>query len=127
MDEQQRRRLERERVLLLRRLASIGDFARGSVVLMKRKCTYPGCRRCASGQRHPTWVLTVSRNGKTKTVYLGKKRLAQAQRLVRNYRTLTEMIEQIADVNLQLLREGSAGSTEEEGGNERRKARGTKT
>jgi hypothetical protein len=48
-------------------------------VLMKRKCTYPGCRKCAAGQRHPTWVLTYSREGKTRTVYLGEKRRARTR------------------------------------------------
>jgi hypothetical protein len=103
MDDAAQRDLRRKRTALRRRLASLGSFVRGSVVLMKRRCTYPGCRKCASGQGHPTWVLTVSRNGKTHTVYLGPQRRVEAQHLVENYRKLLALVEELADVNLALL------------------------
>ena len=99
------RRLRQKRKLLLNRVAAIRDFARGSVVLMKRRCTYPGCRKCASGERHPTWVLTVSRHGKTHTVYLGKQRVREARRLTENHRRLMELVERIGEVNLALLKQ----------------------
>ena len=86
MDVREARRLRQKRKLLLRRMAGIEEFLRGSVVLMKRPCTYPGCRKCASGERHPTWGLTVSEKGKTRTVYLGLRRLDAARRMTENYR-----------------------------------------
>ena len=87
----------------MRKLASWESFVRGSVVLMKRRCTYSRCRKCAAGQGHPTWVLTVSRQGKTRTIYLGARRRAPAQRMAENYRRLLRLIEEIAEVNLALL------------------------
>ena len=105
MDSRQIRRLKQRRKRLLRRAAQIQEFVRGSVVLMKRRCTYPGCRKCASGERHPTWVLTVSRGGKTHTVYLGKKRVTAAQGMTENYRKLLRLLEEIAALNLVLLKE----------------------
>ena len=78
MTPRERRRLERQRELLLRRLVDRPEFLRGSVVLMKRACGRPHCRRCASGKRHPTWVLTYSQAGKTQTVYVGERRAARA-------------------------------------------------
>jgi len=109
MDARERRRLVQQRKLLGNRLASIEEFLRGSVVLMKRKCTYPGCRKCATGQRHPTWVLTYSQAGKTRTVYLGRQRVAAARQLVRNYRQLTQLLEQLAQVNLALFTQPTPG------------------
>ena len=103
MEARQRRLLERRRKLLITRMTRLTDFVRGSVVLMKRRCTYPRCRPCASGRRHPTWVLTYSHHGKTRTVYLGQQRLRDAQRMANQYRTLTDLIEQIAQINLALL------------------------
>ena len=103
MTKKERRRLERRRTSLREQVASFEEFVRGSVVLMKRPCTYPRCRKCASGERHPTAVLTVSRHGKTHTVYLGRKRLDDARRMVENYRRLLALVEEIADVNLALL------------------------
>jgi len=104
------RRLRRKRALLLKRMARIQDFVRGSVVLMKRPCTYPGCRKCASGERHPTWVLTYSSGGRTRTVYLGKDRLPAARRSVEDYHHLMGLIEQVAQINLMLLRQQAAAS-----------------
>ena len=95
--------LKHKRKLLAKRLAGFEEFIRGSVVLMKRRCTYPRCRRCAAGEGHPTWVLTQSVRGKTKTFYLGSKRLSKARELVDNYRRLMGLVEQIAEANLPLL------------------------
>lgn len=120
MERGELRRLRQKRKLLLKRLAGIEEFIRGSVVLMKRKCMYPGCRKCASGERHPTWVLTVSHAGKTRTVYLGEKRVQAAQRMSENYRRLMRLVEEIAQINLALLREeGSVRKGEGHGGERR--------
>jgi len=103
MDDGQARRLRQRRKLLLGRLSRIEEFLRGSVVLMKRPCTYPTCRKCAAGERHPTWGLTVSENGKTRTVYLGAKRLDAARRMTENYRRLQSLVEEIGTINRALL------------------------
>jgi hypothetical protein len=104
MEERELRRLARKRKLLWKRAAEIEEFLRGSVVLMKRRCIFAGCRKCASGERHPTWVLTVNRKGKTQTVYVGESRLAEAKRLVENYRRLKGLLEEVAQINLALFR-----------------------
>ena len=104
MEERELRRLARKRKLLWKRAAKIEEFLRGSVVLMKRRCIFAGCRKCASGERHPTWVLTVNRKGKTQTVYVGQSRLAEAKRLVENYRRLKGLLEEVAQINLALFR-----------------------
>jgi hypothetical protein len=99
MEPQEFDRLWNKRQILLRRIAEAREFIRGSVVEMKRPCTYPGCRKCASGEKHPTWVLTFSRKGKTHTVYLGAGRVAEAQRQVASYRRLMGWIEEVAEIN----------------------------
>lgn len=104
MEEKDLRRLRARRKVLWGQLARIEEILRGSVVLMKRPCTYPGCRKCASGERHPTWALTVNQDGKTQTVYVGKGRLAEARRMVANYRRAKALLEEIAQVNLLLFR-----------------------
>jgi len=92
-----------KRKRLVQEIAAMGEFVRGSVVLMKRRCMRPGCRRCASGRLHPTWVLTVSSQGKTRTVYLGEARVAEARRMVGNYRRLRALVEELSELNLAVL------------------------
>jgi hypothetical protein len=103
MDEKEVRRFGQKRKLLLKRTARIEEFVRGSVVLMKRPCADRRCRKCASGERHPTWVLTLSEKGKTRTVYLGAVRAPAARRMSENYRRLGALIEEVAQINLVLL------------------------
>jgi ribosomal protein L31 len=95
--------LKTQRKLLARRLSAFEEFIRGSVVQMKRRCRYARCRRCAAGEGHPTWVLTESIRGKTHTFYLGQARLAKAKEMVDNYRRLMDLVEQMAQANLELL------------------------
>jgi len=102
--EESEARLRIKRRLLLERLGEIHDFVRGSLVLMKRPCMQARCRKCASGERHPTWVLTVAQEGKTRTVYVGQGRLAEARRLVGNYRRAKALIEEVSRINLALFR-----------------------
>ena len=109
MEEREVRRLRQKRKLLLKRTAQIEEFLRGSVVLMKRPCTYAKCRKCASGERHPTWVLTRSERGKTRTVYLGVVRAPAARRMAENYRRLGALIEEIGRINLVLLTRRESG------------------
>ena len=104
MEERELRRWAQKRGLLWKRVVEIEEFLRGSVVLMKRRCIFAGCRKCASGERHPTWVLTVNRKGKTHTVYVGQSRLAEAKRLVENYRRVKSLLEEVAQINLVLFR-----------------------
>jgi hypothetical protein len=103
MTDKERILLKHKCKLVAKRLAGFEGLLRGSVVLMKRRCSYPRCRRCAAGDRHPTWVLTQSVRGKTRTFYLGSKRLAKARELVENYRRLMGLVEQIAEANRLLL------------------------
>jgi hypothetical protein len=105
MDERELRRLAQKRKLLWKRVGEREEFLRGSVVLMKRRCIFAGCRKCASGERHPTWVLTFNEKGKTRTVYVGKSRLAEARRLAENYRRGKALLEEVAQINLALFRQ----------------------
>ena len=48
-------------------------------------------------------MLTVSSQGKTRTIYLGAKRLADARRMAGNYRRLKVLLEEVSELNLVLL------------------------
>jgi hypothetical protein len=88
---------------LLRGLRDIQDFIRGSVVVLKRPCTYPGCRRCAEGLKHPAVYHTVSQDGKTQTTYLGASLAEQARGQVAAYKRLLGLWEEVSQINLTLL------------------------
>lgn len=78
----------REVTALRRRLATLWPLLEGSVVVLRRPCTRPGCRRCANGAKHPATYLSLRRAGKTQLVYLPAALIREVTRGVANYRRL---------------------------------------
>src|SRR5260370_29915075 len=64
--------LERQREELYRELGQVGDFRRGSLNEVRRKCGKPGCACAAPGHRGhgPQWNLTRKVGGRTRAVHL---------------------------------------------------------
>lgn len=82
---------------------SLREFIRGSVVVLRRPCSYKGCRRCQAGVRHPALYHTVSKQGRTQTTYLGRSLAEACREQVEAYRRLWTLVERISEVNLALL------------------------
>ena len=81
-----------------------GDLARGSVVVLRRPCTRKGCRRCASGERHPATYLGYRKAGKLHWLYLPAKLIPTAKEWVKNYRAMEKLLAEVSDINVGILR-----------------------
>jgi hypothetical protein len=94
----------RARDRLAQNLPPLNQILRGSL-LHRVNRHKQGCPKCARGEGHLIWVLTVSYPGKKcKQVCLQPEQLPQVRRWLRNYRKLREQLEAISDLNQQLLR-----------------------
>jgi len=51
-------------------LLALWPAAKGSLSQVRKPCIHPGCRRCASGQKHPTWLLSCSLAGRRRCLYV---------------------------------------------------------
>jgi len=98
------KKLEKRQKLLLKKIHSIDVFCRGSVVKLKQSCSRKNCKKCLSGEKHPQFYHSISKNSKTKLTFLGKKKLDLAKDWTENYKKLKEYIEELSDINIQLLR-----------------------
>lgn len=78
---------------LQRELCNIGPVMRGSVVIIGTKNKQP--------------YFSVNKNKKTKLIYLGKKREPSAREYSDNYKKLQEIVEEMTDINMQLLKTGN--------------------
>lgn len=96
--------LVKKRFLLWRDVVRAGDFVRGSVVVLRRPCTYAGCRLCKEGKRHPATYLSMKEKGRTKLLYLPQHIVPQAKRWVAEWRRLHELLQQMSRTNAQVLR-----------------------
>jgi len=105
-------RIIRAREKLLRRLPVSGDIVRGA--LLERIVRHrSGCPKCARGEGHQVFVLTVSYpGGRTRQFSLRRARVPAVRRWLDNHRKLKDAIEAICELNHDLLRpEGAAAQS----------------
>ncbi len=71
-------------------LGRLGPVMRGSVVELGAKNKQP--------------YFSLNKNKKTKMIYLGKKREAQAREYSMNYKKLIEIVEEMTEINMMVLK-----------------------
>src|SRR6516162_11428966 len=94
----------RKREKLAAQLPSGMSALRGS--LLQRTTRHSsGCAKCARGQGHPLWVLTVGYpGGKTRQVSLRPDQVPQVRKALEHYRLFKRTLEAISELNQFLLR-----------------------
>ena len=98
----------RERTIRTRELVSrlpvSGELLRGT--LLERTVRHTkNCPKCARGEGHQVFVLTVSYpGGRTRQISVRRERVAEVRRWLSNYQELKEAIETICELNHDLLR-----------------------
>jgi hypothetical protein len=94
----------RKHQTLLKRLPSLGEIVRGS--LLERTTRHSsGCAKCARGEGHPQFVLTISYpGGATRQISLRPEQVPQVRQWLKNYRKVKDTLEAISELNLQSLR-----------------------
>ena len=93
-----RRRRLREKLL------GIGHILRGSVVVLRRPCTYARCRKCKDGTRHPATYHSLNRGGRTRLTYIARAVEAEAAEWNENWRRLLQVADELTEVNLEILK-----------------------
>jgi uncharacterized protein DUF6788 len=94
--------LEHVRDALYAELARVGDFRRGSLNAVRRRCGKPNCACAQPGHpgHGPQYNFTRSVGGRTINVHLRPgPELEQMQRAVSNYQRFVELSERIVEVN----------------------------
>ena len=80
------------------------EILRGS--LLQRTVHHcSGCQKCARGEGHPLWVLTVGYpGGKTRQVSLRPEQVPRVRKALQQYRKFKRNLEAISELNQLLLR-----------------------
>ena len=94
----------RARRKLVGKLPITGELLRGS--LLERTIRHTkDCPKCARGEGHHVFVLTVTYpGGRTRQISVRRERVEQVRRWLANYQELKEAIEVICELNHDLLR-----------------------
>ena len=109
-----REQATRKRDRLAARLSSPTGVLRGS--LLQRTIHHSsGCLKCARGEGHPLWVLTVGYpGGKTRQLSLRPDQIPQVRKALEDYRNFKQSLEAISELNQFLLRLDREESKEQE-------------
>ena len=104
----------RKREKLVSKLSPAIGVLRGS--LLQRTIRHSsGCLKCARGEGHPLWVLTVGYpGGKTRQVSLRLEQVAEVRKALEQYRDFKRSLEAISELNQFLLRLDREESKERE-------------
>jgi hypothetical protein len=99
-----RDRAIRARDKLVGKLPVTGELLRGS--LLERTVRHSkDCPKCARGEGHQVFVLTVTYpGGRTQQLSVRGERVAEVRRWLDNYQKLKQAIEGICELNHELLR-----------------------
>ncbi len=99
-----RKQAIRKREKIAAQVSSPLGVLRGS--LLQRTIHHSsGCLKCARGEGHPLWVLTVGYpGGKTRQVSLRPEQVPQVRRALEHYRDFKQTLEAISELNQFLLR-----------------------
>src|SRR5271166_3783568 len=94
----------RARQRLVSKLPISGELLRGSLL----ECTVrhtKDCPKCARGEGHHVFVLTVTYpGGRTQQFSVRRERVAEVRRWLDNYQKLKQAIEDICELNHEFLR-----------------------
>src|SRR5215216_7785906 len=103
-----RNRALQTREKLLAKLPVTGELLRGS--LLERTIRHKsGCPKCARGEGHRVFVLTVSyAGGRVRQFSVRRERVAEVRRWLGNYQKLKGAIEAICELNHDFLRPDAA-------------------
>ena len=100
----------RARQRLVSKLPISGELLRGS--LLERTVRHTkDCPKCARGEGHRVFVLTVTYpGGRTRQFSVRRERVTEVRRWLNNYQELKQAIEAICELNHELLRSERAAS-----------------
>jgi hypothetical protein len=93
--------------LLLRGITDCSEFLRGSITSVCSTCNRANCI-CAGKSTRRAYRLTYKdKQQKTRTVYISGERLPEAQRMLSNYKKIRELMEELFETNIAILKKKS--------------------
>ena len=65
---------------------------KGSLALVHKPCIRPNCQACASGKKHPNYLLTFSEKGRRRCLYVPLALVPQLKRALDNGRRIEKLL-----------------------------------
>jgi len=78
-----------------RKVISLWPALKGSLAQVRKPCIRPRCRACARGDNHPAFLLSFTKQGRRRCMYVPARLVPLIKRALRNGRRIEELLYQI--------------------------------
>lgn len=73
-------------------LAGLWPLAKGSLSEVAKTCVREGCRACAEGRGHPSWIYTYRQAGRLRCMHVRPQFVPELRQAIANVRKLEELL-----------------------------------
>lgn len=84
---------------------------KGSLALVHKPCIRPNCRACASGKKHPNYLLAFSDQGRRRCLYVPSAMVPTIKRALHNGRRIEQLLYQMGPALLEEYRAQNPAQT----------------
>ena len=103
MDKRKVKDLEKKREQTGRRMPRSFKIIKGSLVELSRECGKVNCR-CQRGEKHISLYLSKSQKGKTKMIYIPKKKEKEVREYVKRHKRLIRVVEELSSLTIEIIK-----------------------
>jgi hypothetical protein len=96
-----------EKESLLQRIADSSDFLRGSITSVCSTCNRANCICMGKPQGRAYRLTYKDRQQKTRTVYISQAQLPEAQRMIKNYSKMRDLMDKLFETNVAIFKKKS--------------------
>lgn len=89
---------------LWKRLQACWPALKGSLAQVHKPCIRPNCRVCASGKKHPNYLLAFTQNGRRRCLYVPWAMVPKLKQALANGRRLEQLLYAMGPALLQEYR-----------------------
>lgn len=100
----QKRRVSSTRQRFWNKLRTCWPALKGSLALVHKPCIRPNCPACASGKKHPNYLLAFSDQGQRRCLYVPVAMVPVLKRALKNGRQIEQLLYQMGPALLEEYR-----------------------
>lgn len=96
---------------LWKKLQACWPALKGSLAQVRKPCIRPNCPACASGKKHPNYLLAFTHNGQRRCLYVPRAMVPIMKRALANGRRLEQVLYEMGPALLKEYRTDNPAQT----------------
>ena len=107
----QKKQISSAQQRLWNKLQGYWPALKGSLALVHKPCIRPNCRTCASGNKHPNYLLAFTEEGRRRCLYVPSAMVPTIKRALNRGRRIEQLLYQMGPALLEEYRAQSPAQT----------------